>query len=139
MLSRLIWVSALSAVLASAPAFGQGEPLPGDPGRNVNLVGPTPDPADIRDTGLKQQNEPACAVRPDNPACVICAYNDYRTVEKPADSLGNPIIGDAWHGRVCRRVVMSVPATSGGAGLRRATRPMIRITGFRDGSRPTRD
>ncbi|NCF23987.1 MAG: hypothetical protein GWP60_05580, partial [Gammaproteobacteria bacterium] len=72
--------------------------MPGDPGRNVNLIGPTPDPGDIRDSGLKQQNEPACAVRPENPACVICAYNDYRTVEKPADDLGNPIIGDAWQG-----------------------------------------
>jgi hypothetical protein len=98
MITRLIWLTAVTAVLASASAFGEGAPLPGDPGRNVNLIGPTPDPGDIRDTGLKQQNEPACAVRPDNPACVICAYNDYRTVEKPADGLGNPIIGDAWQG-----------------------------------------
>ena len=98
MITRIVWATAALAVFASVPAFGQTDPLPGDPGRNVNLIGPTPDPGDIRDTGLKQQNEPACAVRPENPACVICAYNDYRTVERPVDGLGNPIIGDAWQG-----------------------------------------
>ena len=98
MFARIILATAAMAVFAAVPAFAQGDPLPGDPGRNVNLIGPTPDPGDIRDTGLKQQNEPACAVRPGNPACVICAYNDYRTVEKPADALGIPIIGDAWQG-----------------------------------------
>ena len=98
MIARIVWTTAALAVCVGVPAFGQDAVLSGDPGRNVNLVGPTPDPEDIRDTGLKQQNEPACAVRPENPACVICAYNDYRTVEKPADGLGNPIIGDAWQG-----------------------------------------
>ena len=98
MLARTIWMTAVTAVIIFIPAFSHSDPLPGDPGRNVNLIGPTPDPADIRDTGLKQQNEPACAVRPDNPACVICAYNDYRTVERPVDGLGIPIIGDAWQG-----------------------------------------
>jgi len=63
----------------------------GDPGANVNIVGPTPDPADIRDFGLKQQNEPSCAIRPGDSACIICGFNDYRTVDVPG-------IEDAWQG-----------------------------------------
>ncbi len=63
----------------------------GDPGANVNIVGPTPDPADIRDVGLKQQNEPSCAIRPGDSACIICGFNDYRTVDVP-------LIEDAWQG-----------------------------------------
>jgi HYR domain len=64
---------------------------PGDPGANVNIVGPTPDPADIRDEKLKQQNEPSCTIRPGNGACIICAFNDYRTVV-------HPLIQEAWQG-----------------------------------------
>ena len=62
---------------------------PGDPKPDVSIVGPTRDPADIRDEGLKQQNEPACAVRPGDSGCVICFFNDYRTV----DIIGHE---DAW-------------------------------------------
>ncbi len=65
-----------------------------DPTSNVNLIGMTPDPDDIPDDGYRQQNEPACAVRPDDSACYICAYNDYRGVDFP---LGSPI-GDSWLG-----------------------------------------
>jgi len=72
-------------------AYGHAQVIAGDPGPNVNIVGPTPDSLDIRDVGLKQQNEPACAIRPLNPACMICAYNDNRTVDIPA-------IGDGWIG-----------------------------------------
>ncbi len=54
----------------------------GDPGANVNIVGPTPDPADIRDFGLKQQNGPSCAIRPGDSDCIICGFNDYRTVDR---------------------------------------------------------
>ena len=61
----------------------------GDPGPNRNLIGLTPDPADIRDTNARQQNEPSCAVRPGNSACIICGYNDYRTVD---------LFGDGWQG-----------------------------------------
>lgn len=80
-------VLALIAGLVAVPAWSQ--PIPGQPARSVNLIGPTLDPFDLPDFGLKQQNEPACAVRPDNPGCVICAYNDYRTVDN---------LGDAWQG-----------------------------------------
>ncbi|MBT8079872.1 MAG: PxKF domain-containing protein [Gammaproteobacteria bacterium] len=83
----VLLATALSGV--TAPAFAQV--IAGDPGPNVNVVGPTIDPADLRDYGLKQQNEPACAIRPTNPSCIICAYNDYRTVDYPE-------IGDAWQG-----------------------------------------
>jgi uncharacterized protein YjbI with pentapeptide repeats len=65
---------------------------PGDPRSNVNVVGMTPDPADFPDRRYRQQNEPACAIRPGDSACIICAYNDYRAVD--AD-IG---FGDAWEG-----------------------------------------
>ena len=61
----------------------------GDPGANVNLIGLTPDPDDIPDRYFRQQNEPSCAIRPDDSACIICAYNDYRTLD---------VFGDAWQG-----------------------------------------
>ena len=79
-----------SILLASAPALGQLIPS-GDPGANVNIVGPTPDPADIRDEQNKQQNEPSCSVRPGDADCFICGFNDYRTVDQP-------LIQDAWQG-----------------------------------------
>jgi len=80
-------------VFVSNQAAGQTGPGPGpgNPQWNVNIVGPTKDPADIRDLGLRQQNEPACTIRPGDSACIICAYNDYRTLDVLA-------IGDAWQG-----------------------------------------
>jgi hypothetical protein len=62
----------------------------GDPRSNVNIVGMTPDPDDIPDRYYRQQNEPACAIRPGDSACIICAYNDYRGVDFP--------VGDSWQG-----------------------------------------
>ena len=79
----------LGLVIAFGPV-----PAQGDPTSNVNLIGMTPDPDDIPDEGYRQQNEPACAVRPDDSACFICAYNDYRGVDFPLDSP----IGDSWLG-----------------------------------------
>ena len=73
----------------SIPALAQVENGAGDPGANVNLIGLTPDPADIRDLTLRQQNEPACAIRPGDSACIICGYNDYRTIDS---------FNDAWQG-----------------------------------------
>ncbi|MGB5331308.1 MAG: HYR domain-containing protein [Woeseiaceae bacterium] len=70
--------------LFSLPAFAQG-----DPGPNTNLIGLTPDPADIRDDKSRQQNEPSCTIRPGNSACIICGYNDYRTID---------LFGDGWQG-----------------------------------------
>ena len=67
------------------------QPMPGDPRPDVNIIGPTKDVVDIRDEGLKQQNEPACAIRPGDSDCIICFFNDYRTV----DIFGH---GDAWIG-----------------------------------------
>lgn len=70
--------------LFSLPAFAQG-----DPGPNTNLIGLTPDPADVRDNKSRQQNEPSCTIRPGNSACIICGYNDYRTID---------LFGDGWQG-----------------------------------------
>jgi uncharacterized protein YjbI with pentapeptide repeats len=74
----------LGLLIVSGAALAQG-----DPKSNVNVVGMTPDPADFPDIYYRQQNEPACAVRPGDSACIICAYNDYRAVDE---------IGDAWEG-----------------------------------------
>ena len=72
------------------PLFAQV--IAGSPGKNVNIVGPTPDPANVRDILLKQQNEPSCTVRPANPAYIFCAFNDYRATDFPL------IQGDSWIG-----------------------------------------
>ncbi|WP_405241923.1 HYR domain-containing protein [Lentisalinibacter salinarum] len=86
----------LSAVLVlflgvNAPAQQQQFVTPGP---NVNIVGPTPDPDfdRIPDWRLKQQNEPSCVVRPNNPAYILCAFNDMRASDWPA------IQGDGWIG-----------------------------------------
>ena len=76
-------------LVLTAAGTATAQPFPGDPKPDVTIVGPTRDPADIRDEGLKQQNEPACAVRPGDSGCIICFFNDYRTV----DVLGHE---DAW-------------------------------------------
>ena len=78
-----------SILLISVSA--QAQVNPGDPGANVNIIGPTPDPSDIRDEGNKQQNEPSCSIRPGDADCIICGFNDYRTVD-------HPLIQDAWQG-----------------------------------------
>lgn len=75
---------ALAFLMASQTAFAQGGPR-----SNVNLIGMTPDTADMPDLRYRQQNEPACAIRPGDSACIICAYNDYRAVDE---------LGDAWEG-----------------------------------------
>ena len=77
----------LSSLIASVSVNAQG-----DPKSNVNLIGMTPDPADFPDSRYRQQNEPACAIRPGDSACIICAYNDYRAVDT---DIG---FGDAWEG-----------------------------------------
>ncbi|MDH3362323.1 MAG: HYR domain-containing protein [Gammaproteobacteria bacterium] len=78
-------ILALVVALTSASvALAQG-----DPGPNTNVIGLTPDPADIRDENAGQQNEPSCAIRPGNSACIICAYNDYRTIR---------LFNDGWQG-----------------------------------------
>jgi hypothetical protein len=86
----LVLSSSLSGYAQTAPT--PTAPTPGDPKPDINIVGPTRDPADIRDEGLKQQNEPACAIRPGNSNCIICFFNDYRTVDIPAHA-------DAWIGQ----------------------------------------
>jgi uncharacterized protein YjbI with pentapeptide repeats len=65
------------------------------PGANANLIGSTPNPDqthNIPDTGLKQQQEPSCIVRPSNSSVIMCAYNDLRASDKPL------IQGDSWIG-----------------------------------------
>lgn len=87
--ANLVAFLLLGLLIVSGIELAQGNPT-----SNVNLIGMTPDPDDIPDDGYRQQNEPACAIRPDDSACIICAYNDYRGVDFP---LGTPI-GDSWLG-----------------------------------------
>ena len=69
----------------------------GFPGRNVNIIGPPPvGSLQIPDNGLRQQNEPSCAVNPANPSQICCGFNDYRGIDIPE-------IGDAWEGLSCSR------------------------------------
>ena len=65
------------------------------PGANTKLIGSTQNPDqthNIPDTGLKQQQEPSCIVRPSNNSVIMCAYNDLRASDKP------DIQGDSWIG-----------------------------------------
>lgn len=80
---------ASTSLIVTTVVFAQG--IPDD--RNINIVGVNPPTAEtgVPDTGLKQQNEPACAMKPSNPLQILCAFNDYRGVD-------NPAIGDAWEG-----------------------------------------
>ena len=79
-------------LVVTVTGTASAQPYPGDPKPDITIVGPTRDPADIRDEGLKQQNEPACAMRPGDGDCIVCFFNDYRTV----DILGHE---DAWIGQ----------------------------------------
>ena len=79
-------------VICIPSAFAQTDLVPGLPGKNVSIVGPTPDPANIPDFLLRQQNEPDCTVQPENPGTIFCAFNDYRATDLPL------VQGDSWIG-----------------------------------------
>ena len=91
---RGLAVIALSVtlVLAALPAGAQSPPFV-TPTKNTNLVGTTP-PGEgrIADFSLKQQQEPSCVIRPNNPAYIFCAYNDLRAADRPE------VQGDSWIG-----------------------------------------
>jgi hypothetical protein len=100
-LYRAIIVVAL-VVAPNSLLFAQGVP-----GRNLTLVGPTPQPpacttapfcgGKLPDSGLKQQNEPSCAISPETGA-VFCGANDYRGTDR-----GDGVLGDAWLGAMMSR------------------------------------
>ena len=81
-----------SLVFAALPAGAQ-TPAFVTPSKNTNLVGTTP-PGDgrIADFSLKQQQEPSCIIRPNNPAYIFCAFNDLRAADRPQ------VQGDSWIG-----------------------------------------
>ena len=81
-----------SLVFAALPAGAQA-PTFVTPTKNTNLVGTTP-PGEgrIADFSLKQQQEPSCVIRPNNPAYIFCAYNDLRAADRPT------VQGDSWIG-----------------------------------------
>jgi hypothetical protein len=100
---RGLFVAAIAALVpAISPLLAQGVP-----GRNVTNVGPTPQSAacttapfcggKLPDFGLKQQNEPSCAISPETGA-VFCGANDYRGTDR-----SDGILGDAWLGAMMSR------------------------------------
>jgi len=80
----------LSLVLTGI-AWGQAIPQ-----KNVNAIGPTPLFWLYAGNPRMQQNEPECAVSPNNPEWLACGFNDYRGVN-------NPSIGDAFPGMAMSR------------------------------------
>jgi len=76
----------LVTLVTSSVAFGQAIPQ-----KNVNVIGPTPVRWLYAGNPRMQQNEPECAVSPNNPEWLACGFNDYRGVNDPA-------IGDAFPG-----------------------------------------
>ena len=81
------FLSALIATtIVAGPVWGQAIPQ-----KNVNVIGPTPINWLLAGNPRMQQNEPECAVSPNNPEWLACGFNDYRAVNDPA-------IGDAFPG-----------------------------------------
>ena len=80
MRSRLhvLVISALSTLLITSTAFGQAIPQ-----KNVNVIGPTPVNWLLAGNPRMQQNEPECAVSPNNTKWQVCGFNDYRAVNMP--------------------------------------------------------
>lgn len=72
--------------ISSGNAFAQAIPQ-----KNVNVIGPTPVRWLYAGNPRMQQNEPECAVSPNNPEWLACGFNDYRAVNDPA-------LGDAFPG-----------------------------------------
>lgn len=72
-------------------AFSNGAFAQAIPQKNVNAIGPTPIFWLYAGNPRMQQNEPECAVSPNNPEWLACGFNDYRAVNDPA-------IGDAFPG-----------------------------------------
>lgn len=64
------------------------------PGPNKNIIGQTPNPNTLRipDLFRKQQNEPSCIQTTDNPADIMCGFNDCRASDWPE------VQGDCWIG-----------------------------------------
>ena len=95
-------LATLLFIVSTPSLFAQGVP-----GRNVTLVGPTPQPATcttapfcggkLPDFFLKQQNEPSCAISPETGA-VFCGANDYRAADRT-----DGVLGDAWLGAMMSR------------------------------------
>jgi hypothetical protein len=91
-------VVVLAVLLSCLSGMASAEMIPG---RNTNTIGPpVANSGALADPGLRQQNEPSCAVNPDNPKRICCGFNDYRGIDVEG-------LGDAWEGMAC--------STDGGA------------------------
>jgi hypothetical protein len=85
-------VAVLGLVVINNPSVAQENFV--TPGPNVNAVGTTPDYNILRipDLFRKQQNEPSCRSATDNPADIVCGFNDCRAADWPE------VQGDCWIG-----------------------------------------
>ncbi|MDH3434899.1 MAG: hypothetical protein OEM60_13630, partial [Gammaproteobacteria bacterium] len=81
----LFSTSCLSLLVAN-PAWAGAIPQ-----KNINAIGPTPVNWLLAGNPRMQQNEPECAVSPNNHEWLACGFNDYRAVNVPG-------IGDAFPG-----------------------------------------
>jgi uncharacterized protein YjbI with pentapeptide repeats len=64
-------------LLLALPIHAGAQPIPQ---KNVNVIGPTPVRWLYAGNPRMQQNEPECAVSPNNPEWIACGFNDYRAV-----------------------------------------------------------
>ena len=81
-----LFISAAVTLLSASPAWAGAIPQ-----KNVNAIGPTPVKWLLAGNPRMQQNEPECAVSPNNLEWLACGFNDYRAVN-------DPNVGDAFPG-----------------------------------------
>ncbi|MGI9221570.1 MAG: immunoglobulin-like domain-containing protein [Woeseiaceae bacterium] len=82
----VVKIAAVLAVLVvSSSAFAQAIPQ-----KNVNVIGPTPVNWLYAGNPRMQQNEPECAVSPNNTNWLFCGFNDYRGVNDSNIGDSNP-------------------------------------------------
>ena len=95
-------VLGMACLIFAAPLLAQGVPVVTSrssvPHRSQQPVHTAPFcGGKLPDFGLKQQNEPSCAISPDTGA-VFCGANDYRGTDRT-----DGVLGDAWLGAMMSR------------------------------------
>ena len=136
-------VSALLTLVVATTASGQAIPQ-----KNVNIIGPTPVNWLLAGNPRMQQNEPECAVSPNNIQWQFCGFNDYRGVNIPGISDAFPGVamsrdgGQTWISGLHPQHLLDVPSINQkfGADANIEALPNFLlynfIAGWRDDTRP---